>query len=323
MASDIEESWRPLDRGQVTAWADLLAAVEATDHEDESFSESDLLDEFEDPAHDFEHGSVAVYDAGQMIAYCLLRAQDDPQGAHRMFQHGAVRPGSRGLGLGSRLFAWAERAAIRLHGEQHPGLPLLLDGTCLARSAEAGALFAGHGYQPARWFHRMIRDLAGDLPPSRPPADVTVTPLLAPRSADARAVRNEAFRDHWGSTEMTPAAWDHFLSYAAFRPGCSFLAYLGGEPVSVVVGQEYDAHTAATGRRDLYIPLVGTRRSGRGQGIASALLARAMRAARDDGFATATLDVDADSPTGAVGLYQRLGFTPLDTWITHRKSMIT
>jgi ribosomal protein S18 acetylase RimI-like enzyme len=43
--------------------------------------------------------------------------------------------------------------------------------------------------------------------------------------------------------------------------------------------------------------------------------------AKAAGFATASLGVDAGSPTGAVGLYQRIGFTVTDTWIAERKPL--
>ena len=135
-------------------------------------------------------------------------------------------------------------------------------------------------------------------------------------------MRNEAFRDHWGSTDDTAAQWAHFLAYSTFRPALSFLAYAGQEPLGIIFGHEYDAYTAATGRRDLSIPLVGTRRAGRKRGIASALLARALAEARAAGFATASLGVDADSPTGALGLYERAGFTVRETWIAELKAVL-
>lgn len=78
-----------------------------------------------------------------------------------------------------------------------------------------------------------------------------------------------------------------------------------------------------TGKRDFYIPLVGTRRAGRKRGIATALLARALAEAQAAGFATASLTVDADSPTGALGLYQRVGFTVRDTWVAQFKPLLT
>jgi mycothiol synthase len=121
------------------------------------------------------------------------------------------------------------------------------------------------------------------------------------------------------AAQTTAESWAHFIGFRAFRPAYSFLAYADGEPVGMIMGQEFDAYNEAVGRRELYIPLVATRQAARKRGIASALLAKALTAAKTDGFASASLNVDADSSTGAVRLYERLGFAIKDTWITQRK----
>ncbi|MEU2672773.1 GNAT family N-acetyltransferase [Streptomyces sp. NPDC007164] len=54
------------------------------------------------------------------------------------------------------------------------------------------------------------------------------------------------------------------------------------------------------------------RREARGQGLARAMLAHVLRTLRADGLGHAVLDVDAESPTGGLGLYQNLGFTVTD-----------
>ncbi|HEY5496272.1 MAG TPA: GNAT family N-acetyltransferase, partial [Candidatus Limnocylindrales bacterium] len=43
-------------------------------------------------------------------------------------------------------------------------------------------------------------------------------------------------------------------------------------------------------------------------GVASALISRALRALRDRGMTQAALGVDAQNETGALRLYQRMGF---------------
>ena len=58
----------------------------------------------------------------------------------------------------------------------------------------------------------------------------------------------------------------------------------------------------------VYIGQVGTRRPWRKRGLAGALLSASVRAAAAAGKTQASLGVDADSPTGAVGVYERLGF---------------
>ena len=63
------------------------------------------------------------------------------------------------------------------------------------------------------------------------------------------------------------------------------------------------------GRSSAYIARLGVRRAFRGMRLAPALLAASMVAARDAGLEIAALDVDFASPTGAVGLYERMGFT--------------
>jgi ribosomal protein S18 acetylase RimI-like enzyme len=150
---------------------------------------------------------------------------------------------------------------------------------------------------------------------------IEIAEFTAARSADALLVKNESFRDHWGSTESSPESWAHNTGSSAFRPALSFLAYGAGQPLGVLLSFEFDAETIATGRRDLYIQTVGTRRAGRGRGIATALLGRALRAAAAGGFGTASLEVDADSPTGAVRLYERAGFAIRSTSVSMAKAL--
>lgn len=142
------------------------------------------------------------------------------------------------------------------------------------------------------------------------------------RSAAARLVYNEAFRDHWGESEMSEEEWDHFIALGVFRPALSFLAYAEGEPAGVIFGFEFDAYAEETGVRDLYIPLIGTRRAARKRGIASALLRKVLTEAKAAGFGQVSLKVDADSPTGALGLYQRTGFVVDHSDIAQAKSLL-
>jgi mycothiol synthase len=271
MGPDRVFTWRPIEPPDAAAWAALLAAIQAVDGEDEHFSEQDLLEDFSDPDRDFERGSVAVYDGDTMIGYAFLASRSAADPVHEMLQQGGVHPAYRSRGLGGQLLEWAEQAAVPLHRERFAGRPLALSGSCLSGNGPAAVLYGAHGYHQARWFHGMTRDLTTALPDPPVPAGVQIVGFTPERSPDAHLVRNEAFRDHWGTTENTAEQWAHHISYAAFRPALSFLAYAGDEPLGVLIGHEYDAYTKATGIRDFYIALVGTRRAGRKRGIATAL----------------------------------------------------
>jgi mycothiol synthase len=296
--------------------------METVDRQDEHASVEETLEGFSDPGCDLPRGSIAAYDGGTMAGYGMLTARMAADPVHEMYVSGGVHPAYRRRGLGGRVLQWAEQAAPALHQERFGGQPLSLAGYTQASNARAVALYAAHGYTQARWFRGMRRDLSLPLPQAGVPDGIEIAGFTDARSPDAMLVRNESFRDHWGSTEYTEEGWRHAAGQQAFRPEFSFLAYGGGQPLGLVIGLEYAADTEASGRRDLDIPIVAVRRAGRKRGIASALLSRAMAEARAAGFGTASLGVDADSPSGAVGLYERLGFTATGTWISQRKPLI-
>ena len=53
---------------------------------------------------------------------------------------------------------------------------------------------------------------------------------------------------------------------------------------------------------------ISVRRPWRGRGLGRALTAEGLRRLRAAGMTEAMLGVDAENPTGALGLYERLGF---------------
>jgi mycothiol synthase len=312
---------RPLAPASARDWATLLNAIEDADGSDDYASEQDVLEVFGQPNQDFARGSIAVYDGRIMVGYGALFPGSVADPVRNMRHEGGVHPSYRRRGLGGELLEWAEKTAVPLHNDSFPGRPLSLSSGCLSSNAGAVALHEQRGYQPVRWFHSMVRDLSAPIPQAAIPADVEITGYTPDMAEHARLVRNEAFRDHWGSTETSPEDWAHFLASSAFRPAYSFLAYAGSEPLGMLISREHDAYHTRTGRRELYIALVGTRAAGRKRGIATALLITAMSAARADGYDQASLGVDADSLTDAVRLYEHVGFTVALTWTSYRKQL--
>jgi mycothiol synthase len=312
---------RPIAVADARDWVALLTAIEDADGGGEYVGEGDLRDRFANPDQDYPRGSIAIYDGAAMVGYGVLNCRGSADPVHDMRHEGGVHPSYRGRGLGAGLLAWAEQAAVPLHHDRYPGRPLTLSSGCLSSSAEAVALHEGRGYQASRWFHSMLRDLSAPLPPAAVPEGVRIVGYRPEMAEHARLVRNESFRDHWGSTEVTAEHWAYLMARDAFRPGLSFLAYEGPEPLGMLVSREHEAYRDKTGLRDMHIAQVGTRVAGRKRGIATALLATALSAARAGGYDQASLDVDADSLTGAVRLYERVGFTVANTWVAYKKQL--
>jgi ribosomal protein S18 acetylase RimI-like enzyme len=75
------------------------------------------------------------------------------------------------------------------------------------------------------------------------------------------------------------------------------------------------------GFREGYTELLGVRRKYRGRGIARALLADAMRRFTAAGMDVASLDVDSENPSGALGLYTRLGYRAVNRTMAWDKAL--
>jgi mycothiol synthase len=313
-------SWRPIEATDVPACTVLLAAIEDVDQTGDVFGEEDLLETFREPGRDYPRGSTCVHDGDVMVGYCCLSSGSADQ-VHQMSLFGGVHPAHRRQGIGGQLLDWAELAAVPLHKERHPGLPLSISAWCSAGDAGASALYASRGFRPTRWYHLMAADLtmAGLAEPV--PTGVHIAAFTAELAEDARVLHNEAFCAHGQADQMAPDEWAYFLSYNSFRPDFSYLAYDATELVGVLIGREYDAYTELTGIHDLYIAEVATRSSARNRGIASALLSRALADARSAGFTAASLTVSADSPTAAFGLYERAGFAIKTTSVMQVKDV--
>ena len=63
-----------------------------------------------------------------------------------------------------------------------------------------------------------------------------------------------------------------------------------------------------TGRKEAFLAKIGVRREQRGRGLASALLRHSLRLYQAAGYHESALDVDTNNPTGAFGIYERVGY---------------
>ncbi|GAA1535730.1 GNAT family N-acetyltransferase [Kribbella lupini] len=321
----IDEGWpagldvRPIGNDDAAAWAELLAAKEKVDAEGENYDADDLLEELADPKLDAARDTIGVWSGEQMVGYGVVRAPDVVVDVHRIHTEGAVHPEWRGRGIGSALVPWLVRRATELHHERQPGSAGEINTGAIDTNTSALELLTGLGFERCRYFFTMHRDLRTpvDVPPV--PEGLRLVSFSPEYDESLRVAHNEVFLDHWGSSPKSPESWKTWFTGArAFRPELVYLVLDGDEIVAYTNGYEYVADTEATGIREVYIGQVGTKRSHRGRGLAALALAKVMAEAQAAGFQRASLGVDADNPTGALGLYERLGYTNKNTWITHR-----
>ncbi|MGW7686722.1 GNAT family N-acetyltransferase [Kribbella sp. NPDC054772] len=310
---------RPIDKGDVKAWAALLAAKEKVDNEGENFGVEDLAEQLERPNLDLARNSIGLWSGGRLIGYGIAHASTSVADVDRVRVEGTIDPEWRRQGLGTTLMHWLIRRAGELHAEKHPDTPGQVGVGASTHNVSADSLFRSLGFEDERYFFDMRRPLDEPVP-AAPVADGFELRSYDPAYEEAlREAHFESFSDHWGWSPPTPEAWrSRNVGSRAFRGAQSYVALDGDTVAAYVNGYEWEADTEVTGVRELYIGQVGTRRAYRGRGLARATIAKVLAEAAQAGYQRASLGVDADNPTGALGLYEHLGFTTHNKFISYQ-----
>jgi GNAT superfamily N-acetyltransferase len=190
---------------------------------------------------------------------------------------------------------------------QEPGWTLRI--TCPEQDERLGAAVQAHGLTGVRRFYRMqIASDSPDVPPIAPPLPPGVEIVLRDDEETRRtiwALDNEAFLDHWNFTPSPYEEWwEHFSSGQTRDPDGWWLLTVDGDPAAFCI---LDDSRAELGQG--YVSVLGVRRAYRGRGLATLLLQRAFVRHREMGRSATLLGVDAESLTGAVGVYERVGMS--------------
>ncbi|MDO9590521.1 MAG: GNAT family N-acetyltransferase [Microcella sp.] len=303
--------WRALSIDDAQTVTELAERISARDHPTWSESLDEIREELDhswvDPNHD---GVLALDDTGTAVAWGLVVSPPDPESIVRVFLQGGVDPAHRGRGVGRALLAWQHDRARQMLADSTARLPAWVLSYAADAAPEHGALLTRAGFGPSRYFTSLECDLAvvAGAPPL--PHGVTAESFSPGLSESVREAKNLSFADHWGSQPMQREQWESVQSLPSFRPELCRIARAGDQVVGFVITEINEDDWQRQGARSAYISLVGTVREWRGRGLAGALLGQVLEAFRDAGLELAVLDVDTENPTGALGVYTRLGFVP-------------
>jgi mycothiol synthase len=299
---------RRLHADDMTALADLLEAAEPVDDTGEHEDAEGLAEFLVNDRVDLDRDTVAVLAGDEIVAYASTVDLGDHRDEYAVMLDGRVHPAWRGRGIGRALVGWELARCEELHRERHPEMPGRFGVSVPAANTSLERLVRRAGFEPVQYYFVMRRPLT-DLPPVRTGNGIELVPFDRNRDEEVRLAHNRAFVDHFGTAERDAFAWQTwFTGQKAFRPELSRLALADGAVVGYSLVYEYDADTAATGVREAYFGQIGVLQEARGRGVASTCIAESLHAAAADGLGRAGLTVDTDNTTGALGLYERLGF---------------
>jgi ribosomal protein S18 acetylase RimI-like enzyme len=174
-----------------------------------------------------------------------------------------------------------------------------------------------HGYVRVRSSFRMEVDLgAGMREPDRP-AGIDIRAMREGEERVVYDVHQETFEDTWEPMRRSFEDWAHYnLEPSRFVRALWFLACDGPEVCGVAI-----CHPHETIPELGWVGVLGVRRKWRRRGIGHALLLHAFGAFREQGLARAGLGVDAESPTGALALYEDVGMRETQRFDIYEKSL--
>jgi len=234
--------------------------------------------------------------------------------------------------VAAALLAWAERAARRVGDER--GLEVQqIDSGAFAADERQHRWLRQAGFEHVRTWWQMSRPVAAD----DAARDAEVRPGVRirlvrrqgsglPDEDDLRTVHDileSAFADHFNSHEET---FDEFVSRLREDPGhrwdhwwiAELVDGAEPEPAGALVGSVSEGSDGSPDGS--YVEYIGVLQSARGRGVAKSLLNTVIADAAGNGRDRVGLEVDADSPTGADGLYLSMGWqTSYVTWSWHRE----
>jgi len=227
----------------------------------------------------------------------------------REYRHGgAVDPAWRRHGIGSALLAENQRLLTELATANPMSIPSVFGAWTGDTQHGAVALLDAAGYRQVRWFFDMLRPSLDDLPLATLPEGLEVRPITIDSAKAVWLASIEAFRDHWGGFDGSDERLQQWLTAPSTDVSLWAVAFDGDEVAGGVVNVIDAAENAALRLQRGWLASVFTRRPWRRRGLAHALIAESLRRFRDRGMTSAGLGVDAENATGAMGLYERLGF---------------
>ena len=183
------------------------------------------------------------------------------------------------------------------------------------------ALLRKAGYTPARYHYTMARRDLADRADAPLPVGLEIRDVRPEHLPAIWAADQEAFADHWGAWLASEADYEEFRNSPMTDTTLWRIAWdqdeVAGQVRSFINAEENEQYD----RRRGWVEHISVRRPWRRRGLAQALIAASLPLIRARGMTEAALSVDTENPSGALRLYERMGFRQIGLEAHYRRSL--
>lgn len=263
-------------------------------------------DENIDTAADYLFVDVGSEPVGYVLSWSFLENT-----GRRVFRHnGRVHPEWQRRGIGTAIIDWAIARGREHAAVWGPGVlqtDVINDDPVLARLLER------RGYSPGQHDAELVRPDLDDIPARELPEGLELRPVEESQLRAIFEADRDAFKDHWGSRQSGEGAWKSFLSFSLRDESLWKVAWDGNRVVGQVRGFVSPEENERFDRRRGWAEFISTAPDWRGRGVAGALICATLREFKARGLEEAALGVHIENQTGALSLYEGLGFVVVST----------
>ena len=262
---------------------------------------------------------------GEVVGYSRIWWAVEGSGQWIGFQLGNVLPPWRRKGIGSILLRFNEERLSQIATQHKESGQLPADAACMmdnyASSTEIDRinLLERRGYQAVRYSFEMVRPDLEYIPDLPLPLGVEVRPIAPEHIRSIWEASNDAFRDHWGYIPDPWEEFERFMNDPDYDPSLWRVAWQGDQVVGMVLSFIDKDQNEIYGRERGYTENICVRRAWRKQGVAKALIALSLIALKEHGMTEAGLGVDAENTSGALHLYESMGYRVVKRSTIYRK----
>ena len=289
--------------------ADIINACNAVDQLDRHATAEEIAGSYKHLVNSDPYKDVLIAEMfNKPVAYSRTAWHDEGD-MNRIYEHfGFVSPDWRRKGIGRCMFRYNQKYLKGIAAGHPNNKRRWFESYATDTETPTIRLLEGEGYKTVRHFFIMVRPTLDDIPDLPLPPGLQVRPVEPDQYQTINDASREAFRDHWGFSEDMEPSVAEWLDDPNFDPSLWRVAWDGDQVAGLVLSFINPEENQSYNRKRGYTENICVRRPWRNRGLAKSLIAMSLTAVKERGMEEAALSVDTENLSGALHLYESVGF---------------